>query len=161
MWIAAMAGAIILALVWGKWFFTTPMTLYETSRSIHITGQESVRARFTGNTLGGAAHVQRFRRRLLVADFPPHAVERIKPGQIAHVWLEEDRFGGHPVVVPATVVRPATEFTTRSRPGLRSRSLPVTGPAARGGCDKPNLKERVAIPTVWKWLLRSQRECNH
>lgn len=116
-WVAAMLAAVISALMWGHWFFTSPITIYETSRKLRITDQESVRMRFPGKQQDGAVRMQSFRKRLILADFPPKALERIKPGQTAYVYVR-DRIGERTLAVPATVIADfAPKALERTRPG--------------------------------------------
>jgi len=73
--------------------------------------------RFPEKTSGGAIRAQSFRRMLVVADFAPKALERIKPGQAAYLYIK-DRIGEHTLAIPATVIAGfAPKTLERIRPG--------------------------------------------
>jgi hypothetical protein len=99
--IAVMVIAVILALLWGDWFFNSPILTYEISKTVHITNRELIREQFI-EASGGPVYTQAFRKRLVIAEFEPGVLERIEPGQAAYVHIKDQE--DHTVKVPATVI---------------------------------------------------------
>lgn len=108
--IGGLIVAIVLAVVWGHWFFTAEVTFYETSQSVRVTDKESVVSLFPSDAGGAAQRALNLRRRLVVAEFPPEALESIRSGQMAFLHLE-GKVGKQAGAIPAVVanVFPASQ----------------------------------------------------
>ncbi len=85
--LAGLIIAIILAIVWGRWFFTAKITFYETSQRITVTNDESIVTQFPQDAHGGTQRAVSIRTRRIVAEFPPETRERIQVGQPAFLLL--------------------------------------------------------------------------
>lgn len=93
--------AILLAFLWGYWFFGVPILAYETSREISVTHEEDTVMRIPQDSVG-AVRPQLFQRRTLIATFPPKVLAGIQPGQSAFLRLEGK--GKQRGAIPALVV---------------------------------------------------------
>ncbi|MDM8560046.1 hypothetical protein [Candidatus Parabeggiatoa sp. HSG14] len=92
--------AILLAIVWGNWFFTATITSYEVSQKVYVTDKEDFVSQFPKK--GRGVRVQLVRRRQILAEFPQKAIENIHPGQLAYVRLK-GKIGKQAGPIPATV----------------------------------------------------------
>ena len=97
--LAGLLSAIILAILWGNWFFTAQITHYANSQKIYVTDKERLFSQFPKNSQGSVRE-QIIRQRMIVAEFPPAPIQNIKVGQIAHIRLDNSRHAGS---IPATV----------------------------------------------------------
>ncbi len=85
--LAGLTIAIILAIMWGQWFFTAKITFYETSQHITVTHDERIVTQFPQDARGGTQRAVSVRARRIVAEFPPETKERIHAGQTAFLVL--------------------------------------------------------------------------
>jgi len=101
---------ILLAFLWGHWFFTAPILAYEISHEVSITHEESTTTRIPQNHVG-AVRPQLFQSRTLIAVFPPKVMEGIQPGQSAFLRLEGEGKprGAIPAVVAEIIDSPDSE----------------------------------------------------
>jgi len=95
-----------LLIAWSLWFFWAEITLYEASRSVHITAEDTI-----------------------VANFSPEAARRIRRGQSAILRLEADA-GDQMKTMPAMVMAVTNEnedgpFQVELSPLLDTSLLPV------------------------------------
>jgi hypothetical protein len=96
-----LGAAILLAIMWSKWFFTAPITSYEVSQQVYVTGKENFVSQFPET--GRGVRVQLVRRRIIVAEFPQKAIENIHLGQLATIRLK-GKIGKQTGPIPATVI---------------------------------------------------------
>lgn len=101
--LAGLITAIVLAIMWGSWFFMAQVTLHEVSQNVQVTDKESVVTEFPSDAHGVTQRTQSTRRRVVVADFPPEAMETIRPGQVALLRLE-GKIGKQTGTIPAIVI---------------------------------------------------------
>lgn len=101
--VAGLIIAVVLAVVWGKWFFTAQVTFYETSQRLSVAAHETVVTDFPSDARGSAQRATKTRIRHVIAEFPLEARDRVKPGQPAFVSLMTTA-GKHAGAIPAVVV---------------------------------------------------------
>lgn len=100
--LAGLLAAILLAVIWGHWFFTATIVSYETSHEVYVTAQEDAISQFVQE--GGASRIQTTWRRIIIAKFPSAAMTRIQPEQLA--WLRLDsQAGKQQGPIPAEVIQ--------------------------------------------------------
>lgn len=100
-----MFGMVIaapLALMWGWWFLTTPIPVYESSTQVHIADNELVRNSFSGS--GGAMRIRPLKYRTVTAVFPEKSLDSISRQQQGYFFPEQikndqRRRGAIPVTV--------------------------------------------------------------
>lgn len=105
--LASLIVAIILAIIWGRWFFTAKITFYETSQRVIVTNDESIVTRFPQDARGGTQRAVSVRTRRIVAEFPPETKGRIQVGQPALLVLKTSarkQTGALTTVVDSVVV---------------------------------------------------------
>lgn len=90
---------LVLALLWGNWFLTEPLLIYETSHEISVTSEEATVIQTPQNE-AGAVRPRSLQKRVILAKFPSAAMERIQPGQSAFLRLK----GQEQRAIPAVVV---------------------------------------------------------
>lgn len=93
--------AIVLAIMWGYWFFTAQLLSYEVSRDISITPEESTITQFPQEGVG-AIRPQLLQKRTILAKFPTAVIKNIQLGQFA--FLRLDGKGKQLGAIPAVVV---------------------------------------------------------
>lgn len=87
-----LGSAMLLALLWGHWFFSARLISYAVSDEVYVTAREGRLSRF------GAPHsgrrIEYFKEYLIVAKFPPDALASIHAGQKAWLRLAGDEAAG-------------------------------------------------------------------
>ena len=94
--VVGMSVGMVLLAVWLTWFFTAEVTLCEVSRNAWMTDKETLVAKFPL----GESRVRERRERIVMAEFPPQAKGRIRPGQTACLNLDRNHAD-----LPAVVVK--------------------------------------------------------
>jgi hypothetical protein len=101
--------AIVLAMLWGYWFFTAKIVSYETSQDLQVTDEKMIIHQFPKKA---PLRVQEFHRRFLNAYFPLTTLSKIHPGQKAWVHLQGE-YGQSIHPLPAKVARVLPAWGTK------------------------------------------------
>jgi len=103
LWIALMLVSIIFALIWAQWFFLSSVNIYKTSQNIFQNDKETIRKYFSKHTHNQRLHIELYRTKKIVADFPIKDLKQIKTGQPALIYLKDAE--GISRQLPATVTQ--------------------------------------------------------
>ncbi|GEM_PF-1628477 len=121
---------ILLALLWGQWFFTAPMLSYEVSHEVSVTNEEDTIIHIPQDRVG-AVRPQLFQKRTIMAKFPSKVIESIQPGQSAFLRLEgKGKSRGAIAVVVAEIMNssdPETGIVKLHTMIESAKSYPFTG----------------------------------
>ncbi len=98
----SMVIVVPLALMWGWWFLTTPIPVYESSTQVHISDNTLTGNSFSGN--GGAMRMQPLKYRTVTAVFPEKSLDSISRQQQGYFFPEQAKDDHRCGAIPVTVV---------------------------------------------------------
>lgn len=121
-----MGVALLLLSVWTLWFFTARVTIYKNSKRAYIVKEESIVAKFTGNT----RRAKGTRQYSVIAEFSREDMDDIRPGQQAMLYIDPDfqrKFGNKSLVgaVPAMIKQTERSKARAKLFALMDAELPI------------------------------------
>ena len=88
LFMVGMLVAVPFAVVWGYWFCTASIPVYETSRQVRISDKELTRKAFSSRG-GGGRRAQSLKNKKIFADFPAKAMKNIERHQQGYFFPED------------------------------------------------------------------------
>jgi hypothetical protein len=111
-WIALMMSAIFFSMVWAVWFFTYPIKVYAVSTDIYHNNNEIIKQQFSEQSFTSQLKIKQYLTKQFRADLAAKDLKKIKTGQLAYLYLDNDK--GEKEQITATV-------TKVSYPGIKGR----------------------------------------
>jgi hypothetical protein len=97
-WITLMMTTILFSMIWSNWFFTFPVKVYTVTPNINVQKNETIKQQFSDHS----NHLKSYITKQLCAVFPARELKKIKTGQSAYLFLDNDQ--GKRERIPATVL---------------------------------------------------------
>jgi hypothetical protein len=140
----SMVIVVPLALMWGWWFLTAPIPVYESSSQVHISDNTLTRTSFANSS--GARRTQLLRSRDITAVFPEESLDRFSRQQQGYFFpklTKEKQRGGILVTIveiPRGFYRKTGKVTLQAQyPADQPdpfANLPLTGGQVRVAVDR-------------------------
>jgi hypothetical protein len=120
LWIALMMSAIFFSMIWVVWFFTSPIEVYAVSPDIYLYNNETIKQEFSEKRLSSWSRIKQYLTKQFRADFSAKDLEKIKPGQRAYLYLNDDK--GEQKQIPATVTKISYPVNGKGQVFLEAKS---------------------------------------